>query len=95
MNLLCSMITIITIIMVITLKFSRSKKTDPLPQFSRVFGMNLNDLVVSTGKDVPEVLVQCTTFIEKHGLVDGVYRISGISSNIKRLKYASKVIFQP
>ena len=48
--------------------------------------MDLNDLVVSTGKDVPEVLIQCTAFIEKHGLVDGVYRISGISSNIKRLK---------
>ena len=49
--------------------------------------MDLSDLVSSTGKDVPDVLVQCTTFIEKHGLVDGVYRISGISSNIKRLKY--------
>ena len=65
---------------------NRSKKTDPSPQLCRVFGMNLNDLVISSGKDVPEVLIQCTTFIEKHGLVDGVYRISGISSNIKRLK---------
>ena len=64
----------------------RSKKLDPQPQLTRVFGIDLNELVVSTGKDVPDVLVQCTTFIEKHGLVDGVYRISGISSNIKRLK---------
>ena len=64
----------------------RNKKLDTQPQLTRVFGMDLNDLVVSTGKDVPDVLIQCTTFIEKHGLVDGVYRISGISSNIKRLK---------
>ena len=66
--------------------YFRSKKLDPQPQLTRVFGIDLNELVVSTGKDVPDVLVQCTTFIEKHGLVDGVYRISGISSNIKRLK---------
>ena len=69
----------------------RSKKLDPQPQITRVFGMDLNDLVVSTSKEVPDVLVQCTTFIEKHGLVDGVYRISGISSNIKRLKYGSMI----
>ena len=64
----------------------RNKKVESSPQLSRVFGMDLNDLVMSTGKDVPEVLIQCTSFIEKHGLVDGVYRISGVSSNIKRLK---------
>ena len=35
---------------------------------------------------VPEVLTKCTNFVEEHGMVDGIYRISGIASNIKRLK---------
>jgi len=42
----------------------------------------LKKIVVS----VPSVLVACTEFIEKSALVDGVYRISGIASNIKKLK---------
>ena len=64
------------------LLYYRSKKLEPQPQLTKIFGMDLSDLVSSTGKDVPDVLVQRTTFIEKHGLVDGVYKISGISSNI-------------
>ena len=35
---------------------------------------------------VPEVLTRCTRFVEDHGTVDGIYRISGIASNIKKLK---------
>ena len=35
---------------------------------------------------VPNALVACTDFIEKEAMVDGVYRISGIASNIKRLR---------
>ena len=27
---------------------------------------------------VPKVLTQCTNFIENHGIVDGIYRVSGI-----------------
>ena len=36
---------------------------------------------------VPEVIVRCAKFIEEFGLTDGIYRISGITSNIKRLRY--------
>ena len=43
--------------------------------------MNEFDLI-----SVPEVLTQCSKFVEDHGLVDGIYRISGVASNIKRLK---------
>ena len=35
---------------------------------------------------VPEVLTRCTRFVEDHGTVDGIYRISGIASNIKKLR---------
>ena len=35
---------------------------------------------------VPKVLTQCSQFIESHGIVDGIYRVSGIASNIKKLK---------
>ena len=57
---------------------------------SRVFGRDINELYLTNGNNVPEVLAQCTAFVEKHGLVDGVYRISGVASNIKRLKYVSR-----
>ena len=35
---------------------------------------------------MPQVVSVCCNFIEVRGLVDGVYRLSGISSNIQRLK---------
>lgn len=35
---------------------------------------------------VPQVVQSCTEFIEKHGVVDGIYRLSGISSNIQKLR---------
>ncbi|KAF5909541.1 rho GTPase-activating protein 31, partial [Clarias magur] len=34
----------------------------------------------------PQVLKTCADFIEKHGVVDGIYRLSGITSNIQRLR---------
>ncbi|NXF71019.1 RHG32 protein, partial [Sclerurus mexicanus] len=36
---------------------------------------------------VPQVLKSCTEFIEKHGIVDGIYRLSGIASNIQKLRH--------
>ncbi|XP_045142094.1 rho GTPase-activating protein 31 [Echinops telfairi] len=35
---------------------------------------------------VPYVLKSCAKFIETHGIVDGVYRLSGVTSNIQRLR---------
>ncbi|XP_060678270.1 rho GTPase-activating protein 30-like, partial [Hemiscyllium ocellatum] len=34
----------------------------------------------------PQVLTSCAQFIEEHGIVDGIYRLSGISSNIQKLR---------
>uniref|UniRef100_A0A8C6HLI0 Rho-GAP domain-containing protein n=1 Tax=Mus spicilegus TaxID=10103 RepID=A0A8C6HLI0_MUSSI len=36
--------------------------------------------------DFPYVLKSCAEFIETHGIVDGIYRLSGITSNIQRLR---------
>ena len=36
---------------------------------------------------VPEILLVCTEFIEKHGMVDGIYRHTGLQSNIQRLRF--------
>ncbi|ELV11120.1 Rho GTPase-activating protein 31 [Tupaia chinensis] len=35
---------------------------------------------------VPYVLKSCAEFIETHGIVDGIYRLSGVTSNIQRLR---------
>lgn len=35
---------------------------------------------------VPHVLRICSEFIEEHGVVDGIYRLSGVSSNIQKLR---------
>jgi len=32
-------------------------------------------------------VVDCTRFVEKYGVVDGIYRVSGGSAHIRHLKY--------
>ncbi|XP_051870909.1 rho GTPase-activating protein 31 isoform X2 [Pristis pectinata] len=50
------------------------------------FGCDLGEHLQNSNQDVPQVLKSCAEFIEKHGIVDGVYRLSGITSNIQRLR---------
>ncbi|KAK7173966.1 hypothetical protein R3I93_003713 [Phoxinus phoxinus] len=50
------------------------------------FGCDLTEHLQISGQDVPHVLKTCADFIEKHGIVDGIYRLSGITSNIQRLR---------
>ncbi|XP_064899032.1 rho GTPase-activating protein 30 isoform X2 [Columba livia] len=52
----------------------------------RVFGCDLREHLQQAGTDVPQVLRSCTEFVEQHGVVDGIYRLSGVSSNIQRLR---------
>uniref|UniRef100_A0A8C6KUG9 Rho-GAP domain-containing protein n=1 Tax=Nothobranchius furzeri TaxID=105023 RepID=A0A8C6KUG9_NOTFU len=40
---------------------------------------------------IPQVLKKCAEFIEKFGIVDGIYRLSGVTSNIQRLRYLEVV----
>ncbi|XP_037691911.1 rho GTPase-activating protein 31 [Choloepus didactylus] len=50
------------------------------------FGCDLTEYLENSGQDVPYVLKSCAEFIETHGIVDGIYRLSGVTSNIQRLR---------
>lgn len=50
------------------------------------FGCDLTEYLENSGQDVPYVLKSCAEFIETHGIVDGIYRLSGVNSNIQRLR---------
>ncbi|XP_051253749.1 rho GTPase-activating protein 32 [Dicentrarchus labrax] len=53
----------------------------------RVFGCDLGEHLHNSGHEVPQVVKSCADFIEQHGVVDGIYRLSGISSNIQKLRH--------
>ncbi|XP_061653067.1 uncharacterized protein si:dkeyp-68b7.12 isoform X2 [Phyllopteryx taeniolatus] len=52
----------------------------------KVFGCDLLEHLNTSGQDVPQVLRCCSQFVEEHGVVDGIYRLSGVSSNIQKLR---------
>ncbi|MCI4390862.1 hypothetical protein PGIGA_G00127830 [Pangasianodon gigas] len=52
----------------------------------KVFGCDLVEHLAATSQDVPHVLRSCSIFIEEHGIVDGIYRLSGVSSNTQKLR---------
>ncbi|KAG1706177.1 Rho GTPase-activating protein 32 [Nymphon striatum] len=54
----------------------------------RVFGCDLGEHLLNSGHDIPIVLTCCTEFIEEFGVVDGIYRLSGVTSNIQKLRVA-------
>lgn len=70
------------------LVYSRRERvcpTGPVPK-SSVFGCRLTEYLEMTGMDVPLVLEWCCHFIETCGIVDGIYRLSGKTSNIQALR---------
>lgn len=54
----------------------------------RVFACDLGEHLSNSRQDVPKILRICTEFIEKNGVVDGIYRHTGLQSNIQRLRNA-------
>lgn len=54
----------------------------------RVFGCDLGEHLLNSGHDIPMVLKCCSEFIETYGIVDGIYRLSGVTSNIQKLRNA-------
>ncbi|XP_072296526.1 rho GTPase-activating protein 30 [Eucyclogobius newberryi] len=52
----------------------------------KVFGCDLMEHLSATSQDIPVVLRSCSEFVESHGIVDGIYRLSGVSSNIQKLR---------
>ena len=43
-------------------------------------------VTASTCSLVPQVLQSCAEFIEQHGVVQGIYRLSGVASRVQRLR---------
>ncbi|KAM8715062.1 hypothetical protein ACLKA7_002158 [Drosophila subpalustris] len=54
----------------------------------RVFSCDLSEHLLNSGQEIPMVLRSCAEFIENYGVIDGIYRLSGITSNIQRLRRA-------
>ncbi|XP_028283093.1 rho GTPase-activating protein 30 [Parambassis ranga] len=52
----------------------------------KVFGCDLLEHLNASGQEVPQVLRCCSEFVEQNGIVDGIYRLSGVSSNIQKLR---------
>ncbi|TWW73518.1 Rho GTPase-activating protein 30 [Takifugu flavidus] len=52
----------------------------------KVFGCDLLEHLNASSQEVPHVLRSCSEFVETHGVVDGIYRLSGVSSNIQKLR---------
>ncbi|KAA0719589.1 Rho GTPase-activating protein 30 [Triplophysa tibetana] len=52
----------------------------------KVFGCDLQEHLISTAQEIPSVLRNCSEFIEEYGIVDGIYRLSGVSSNTQKLR---------
>ncbi|KAM9294614.1 rho GTPase-activating protein 30 [Gastrophryne carolinensis] len=52
----------------------------------KVFGCDLMEHLMMSGQEVPQVLKSCSEFVEEHGVVDGIYRLCGISSNVQKLR---------
>ncbi|XP_032298831.1 rho GTPase-activating protein 32-like isoform X1 [Coturnix japonica] len=59
----------------------------PEPEKEGVFGCDLGEHLLRSGRDVPQVLQSCAQFIEEHGVVQGIYRLSGMASRIQRLRH--------
>ena len=52
----------------------------------KVFAVDLVEHLEQSSAMVPDILKYCSEIIEKHGVTDGIYRLSGQSCNIARLK---------
>ncbi|KAI4902493.1 hypothetical protein NFI96_014846 [Prochilodus magdalenae] len=68
------------------MKNKASKQKSKRKGGENAFGCDLTEHLQNSGQEVPYVLKTCAEFIEEHGIVDGIYRLSGITSNIQRLR---------
>ena len=58
-----------------------------LPALRPVFGVSLDDLLKRDGSAIPLVVYQCVQAVDLFGLeVEGIYRLSGSSTHITKLK---------
>ncbi|OCT66788.1 hypothetical protein XELAEV_18043038mg [Xenopus laevis] len=61
----------------------------------KTFGCDLLEHLTISGLEVPQVLRSCTEFVEEHGIVDGIYRLCGIASNVHKLRQEFDLERQP
>lgn len=54
----------------------------------RVFSCDLSEHLLNSEQEIPMVLKCCAEFLEESGIVDGIYRLSGITSTIQKLRRA-------
>uniref|UniRef100_A0A914XF21 Uncharacterized protein n=1 Tax=Plectus sambesii TaxID=2011161 RepID=A0A914XF21_9BILA len=66
----------------------RQKLPDNANLPKRMFGCDLSEYLTNSNLEVPLVLQKCAATVEKHGVVTGIYRQSGVQSNIQRLRQA-------
>ncbi|KAK1786473.1 hypothetical protein P4O66_017627 [Electrophorus voltai] len=59
----------------------------PRSSIQHVISPWLRFLIQCLPSAVPQVIKSCAEFIEKHGVVDGIYRLSGVASNIQKLRH--------
>ncbi|KAM7400158.1 hypothetical protein PAMA_004720 [Pampus argenteus] len=52
----------------------------------KVFGCDLLEHLSNSSQEIPQVLRCCCEFVEHYGVVDGIYRLSGVSSNTQKLR---------
>ncbi|CAI2357727.1 unnamed protein product [Caenorhabditis sp. 36 PRJEB53466] len=58
----------------------RNRRREP------IFGLELTECFMRTGRKVPVIVEKCCAAIEDQGIVTGIYRQCGIQSNIQRLR---------
>ena len=64
-----------------------NSSTTSLPALKPVFGLSLEDLLKRDGSAIPLVVYQCIQAVDLYGLeVEGIYRLSGSSSHVSKLK---------
>jgi len=54
----------------------------------RVFGRDLVEHLADTADLVPRVVTLCSALVEERGIVEGIYRLAGITSNVQALRRA-------
>ncbi|MEE6507305.1 hypothetical protein FKM82_019510 [Ascaphus truei] len=65
---------------------ARQKVKKKAASKDKVFGCDLLEHLHISGQEVPQVLKSCTEFVEGQGIVDGIYRLCGIASNVQKLR---------
>lgn len=66
---------------------NNNNSSTSLPALRPVFGLSLEDLLKRDGSAIPLVVYQCIQAVDLYGLeVEGIYRLSGSSAHVSKLR---------